>query len=95
MLERIERVSRVKGVESAVDRSFERKKGYRDSQKDKQSFENTLNKEINKEVRPGNEAGIGVPNAYHLELSARPTQSLFYREMVDISGIEEKINTTV
>jgi len=95
MLERIERVSRVKGVESAIDRSFERKQGYNDAKQNKQSFENTLNKEMDKEVRPSNEAGIGVPKAYQLELSARPTQSLFYREMVDISGIEGKINTTV
>ena len=46
-------------------------------------------------VRPANEAGSGVPHAYRLELSSRPTQSLFYREMVDISEIEGKINTTV
>ena len=38
MLDRIERVSRVKGVESAIDRGFERKEGYNDSKKNKQSF---------------------------------------------------------
>ena len=95
MLDRIERVARVKGVESAIDRSFERKEGYNESKKNKQSFAKALTKEMEKEVRPANEAGIGVPNAYRLELSARPTQSLFYREMVDISDIEGKINTTV
>ncbi|MBE6084605.1 MAG: DUF2662 domain-containing protein [Selenomonas ruminantium] len=95
MLDRIERVARVKGVESAIDRSFERKEGYNESKKNKQSFEKALTKEMEKEVRPANEAGLGVPNAYRLELSARPTQSLFYREMVDISDIEGKINTTV
>ena len=95
MLDRIERVARVKGVESAIDHSFERKEGYNESKKNKQSFEKALTKEMDKEVRPANEAGLGVPNAYRLELSARPTQSLFYREMVDISDIEGKINTTV
>ncbi len=95
MLDRIERVARVKGVESAIDRSFERKEGYNESKKNKQSFAKALTKEMEKEVRPANEAGLGVPNAYRLELSARPTQSLFYREMVDISDIEGKINTTV
>ena len=95
MLDRIERVARVKGVESAIDRSFERKEGYNESKKNKQSFEKALTKEMDKEVRPANEAGLGVPNAYRLELSACPTQSLFYREMVDISDIEGKINTTV
>lgn len=95
MLDRIERVARVKGVESSIDRSFERKQGYNDAKKNKQSFENTLTQEMEKEVRPANEAGNGIPNAYRLELSSRPTQSLFYREMVDISDIEGKINTTV
>lgn len=95
MLDRIERVSRVKSVESSIDRGFERKEGYKDSKKNKQSFQKTLHREMDKEVRPANEAGIGVPNAYRLELSSRPTQSLFYREMIDIRDIEEKINTTV
>lgn len=95
MLDRIERVSRVKGMESAIDRAFERKEGYNESKKNKQSFQKALAKEMDKEVRPANEAGIGVPNAYRLELSTRPTQSLFYREMVNISDIEGKINTTV
>ena len=66
MLDRIERVARVKGVESAIDRSFERKEGYNESKKNKQSFEKALTKEMDKEVRPANEAGLGVPNAYRL-----------------------------
>jgi hypothetical protein len=49
---------------------------------------------MEKEVRPANEAGVGVPNAYRLELSTRPTQSLFYREYVDLSEVEGKINIT-
>lgn len=94
MLDRIERVSRVKSLESSIDRGFERKEGYNDSKKNKQSFQKTLHREMDKEVRPANEAGIGVPNAYRLELSTRPTQSLFYREVVDLSDIENKINIT-
>ncbi len=93
MLERIERVARVKGVDSSVNHSFERKEGYNDAKKHKQSFAHTLTKEMEKEVRPANEAGLGVPNAYRLELSTRPTQSLFYREFVDLSGVEGKINS--
>ena len=91
MLERIERVARVKGIEG---RAFERKEGYNEDKKNKQSFKDVLSKEMDKEVRPGNEAGIGVPNAYRLELSTRPTQSLFYREMVDLRDIEDKLNVT-
>jgi hypothetical protein len=75
-----------------VNRSFERKEGYHDAKKDKQSFAHTLNQEKEKEVRPANEAGLGMPNAYRLELSTLPTQSLFYRELVDLSSVEGKID---
>ena len=94
MLERIERVARVKGVDSSINRSFERKEGYNDDKKNKQSFAHALTKEMEKDVRPANEAGLGVPNAYRLDLSTRPTQSLFYREYVDLSEVEGKINIT-
>ena len=73
---------------------FERKEGYNDDKKNKQSFAHALTKEMEKEVRPANEAGLGMPNAYRLDLSTRPTQSLFYREYVDLSGVEGKINVT-
>ena len=63
-----------------------------EDKKNKQSFKDVLSREMDKEVRPGNEAGIGIPNAYRLELSTRPTQSLFYREMVDLSELEGKVN---
>ncbi len=92
MLDRIEPVVRVKAVESSVGRSFERKEGYDDGKKNKQSFKRVLSHEMDKEVRPANEAGIGMANAYRLELSSRPTQSLFYREMVDLSNIEGKFD---
>jgi hypothetical protein len=92
MLNRIERVARVKGIDSSVNRSFERKEGYHDAKKDKQSFAHALNQEKEKEVRPANEAGLGMPNAYRLELSTLPTQSLFYRELVDLSSVEGKID---
>jgi len=92
MLNRIERVARVKGIDSSVNRSFERKEGYHDAKKDKQSFAHMLNQEKEKEVRPANEAGLGMPNAYRLELSTLPTQSLFYRELVDLSSVEGKID---
>ena len=50
------------------------------------------NHEMEKEVRPDNDAGPGVPNAYRLELRARPTQSLFYQSDVDLSKAEGKIH---
>lgn len=91
MLDRIERIARVKGVDSSVGRSFERKEGYNENKK-KQSFEKKLTQEMNKENDSADEAGLNVPKAYRLDISSRPTQSLFYKELADIIGIEEKIN---
>jgi len=90
MLDRIERVARVKGVESDVRKSFKRKEGYEDQGKKKQQFAQVLDKELNKESRPGNEAGPGAPRAYSLEL-ARPTHSLYYENEVDFAQLKRNI----
>ncbi|SHK86220.1 hypothetical protein SAMN05216582_12130 [Selenomonas ruminantium] len=89
MLERIERVARIKGVEG---RAFERKEGYSEDKRNKQSFKNALNNELDKEARLANEAGIDAPGAYKLELSTHPTQSLFYKEYIDFRELENRIN---
>lgn len=92
MVERIERVSALKPIESGIGKFFERKEGYEDNPKNKKQFAEMLNHEIQKEIRPDNEAGPGAPNAYRLELMARPTQSLFYQNDVDLSKAEGKIH---
>lgn len=92
MLDRIERIARVKGVDSGVGRSFERKEGYNENKKDKRSFDKTLTKEMDKDVPSADKAGLNAMNAYSLDISSRPTQSLFYRDLVDIIGLEGKIN---
>jgi hypothetical protein len=92
MVDRIERVSRLKGIDSGIGKFFERKEGYEDDPKKKKQFADVLDRELAKDTRPENEAGPGAPNAYRLELSARPTQSLFYREGVDLSKVERKIH---
>ena len=92
MVERIERVSALKPIESGIGKFFERKEGYEDNPKNKKQFAELLNHEIQKEIRPDNEAGPGVPNAYRLDLMARPTQSLFYQNDVDLSKAEGKIH---
>ncbi|SDF99937.1 hypothetical protein SAMN05216584_101212 [Selenomonas sp. WCT3] len=92
MVDRIERVSALKPVESGIGKFFERKEGYEDHPKNKKQFAEILNHEMEKEARPDNEAGPGVPNAYRLELRARPTQSLFYQSDVDLSKAEGKIH---
>ena len=92
MVERIERVVRVKGIESEANRFFERKEGYEDHRRGKKQFARVLDREINKEERPANEAGAGIPNAYKLDLSLRPTQSLFYVQGVDLREAERKMH---
>lgn len=90
MLDRIERVTRTKGIESDLRRSFKRKEGYDDQEKKKQQFSQMLNKELSKEVRPGNDAGPDAPKAYALEL-ARPTHSLYYENEVDLAQVKKNL----
>ena len=92
MVDRIERVSRLKSVESGIGKFFERKEGYDDGAKKKKQFTDVLTGEMTKEERPDNEAGPGTPDAYRLDLTAGPTQSLFYRGDVDLSKAERKIH---
>lgn len=91
MVERIERVARVKGIESDANRFFERKEGYEDHRQGKKQFAKVLDREIEREERPANEAGAGIPNAYKLDL-LRPTQSLFYVQGVDLREAERKMH---
>lgn len=90
MVERIARVARVKGIEPEIGRSFERKEGFDDAKRQKKKFEEALSSAMERDVRPSNEAGDGVPNAYRLELSTRPTQSLFYSGGVDLSYLSHR-----
>ena len=85
MLERIERVTRVKGTELDIGRSFKRKEGYEDEKEKKQEFSKMLQKEMQKEVRPDNDGGPGVPKAYALTIDSKPTHSLYYNYLVDIT----------
>lgn len=92
MIDRIERVSRLKPVESGIGKFFERKEGYEEGEKKKKPFADVLTREIEKESRPENEAGPGAPNAYRLDLMAGPTQSLFYQGEADLSKAERKMH---
>lgn len=91
MLERIERVTRVKGTELDIGRSFKRKEGYEEEKGKKQDFSKMLQKEMQKEVRPDNDGGPGVPRAYALTLNSKPTHSLYYDMQVDIAKARELI----
>ena len=91
MLERIERVTRVKGIEMDVCRSFKRKEGYKEEKGKKQEFSSVLKREMNKETKPANDGGPGVPKAYALTLDSRPTHSLYYNHLVDLTKARELI----
>ncbi len=71
MVERIEKVARVKGVDYDVGRRFDSRRNGDDGS----SFASELNRLMNKkkEVKSSE-----IPEAYKLELSSIGTQSLFY-----------------
>ena len=91
MLERIERVTRVKATELDIGRSFRRKEGFEDGKGKKQEFSKLLKQEMQKEVRPDNDGGPGVPKAYALTLDSKPTHSLYYNMQVDIAKARELV----
>ena len=79
MVEKIERIARVKGIESNADKRFNRKNG-RNDDSDKKKFESTLNAAVKRRAEPENRSN----EAAQLELRNLPihsiaTHSLFYR----------------
>ena len=80
MVEKIEKVARVKGVDYDVGRRFDSRRNGDDGG----SFASELNRVINKkkEVKSGE-----IPEAYKLELSSIGTQSLFYYGGLNLSEL--------
>ncbi len=93
MLEKIERIAPVKGADYDVARQFNRKQGYEDHRNGgRNKFASVLQKKLDKgAVQPSNHSP-GVPDAYNLELSIRPTQSLFYEQGADLREVRERID---
>ena len=81
MVERIERIARVKGVEYDVERSFERKEGYQDSKKKK------FAQELNQAMQKNQKTESTMPIPYRLELNTRATQSLFYQGGLNLNQL--------
>jgi len=79
MVERIERIARIKGINSG--QAFERKEGYED-QAGRQAFAQVLKKAMGSPS-----VSRATTAAYQLDLSSRPTQSLFYRDGTDFSSL--------
>ena len=86
MVERIERVARVKGVEYDVGRSFDRKEGYEEQASGKKFSEYFRQARKNQ-----TEVKSTVPEAYRLEIG-RATQSLFYEGGMDFRSLRSKLS---
>ncbi|MBR6266896.1 MAG: hypothetical protein IKR28_00990 [Selenomonadaceae bacterium] len=86
MVERIERIARIKGVDYDVERPFERKENYQDSKKKK--FAQTLNQAMRKDQTRES----SMPTPYRLELSTRATQSLFYQDGLSLRQLGVNIH---
>lgn len=88
MVERIERVMRVKRLRFNNDELFERRKGFEEKEQG-ESFASIFEDEIEKKKKRQSE-NAHSNRAYHLEVG-RPTQSLFYQGKVDISDVKGKL----
>ncbi len=87
MVERIEKVTPVKGVEYDVGRPFERKEGYGDGTKRDSAFRELLKQQMNKNATKS----ASEDEAYAVDIQ-RATQSLFYNGGVDLRGLGKDIN---
>ena len=88
MVERIERISRVKAVEYDVNRPYDRGEGGNGgtSKRFAQVLRDTMSH------RGSSSPGSTVPEAYRLELSVRPTQSLFYQDSPNLHILRSHAN---
>lgn len=86
MVERIERIMRIKRLRFDSDELFERRKGFEEREKD-ESFAAIYEDEIEKKKHRDEDSN----DAYHLDVG-RPTQSLFYKGKVDLSDVKGKLH---
>lgn len=88
MVERIERVMRIKRLRFNNDELFERRKGFEDKEQG-ESFASIFEDEIEKKKKRQSE-NTPSNSAYYLDVG-RPTQSLFYQGKADISDVKGKL----
>ena len=88
MVERIERVTRIKRLRFNSDELFERKKGFEEKEQG-ETFASIFQDEIEKKKQRQSE-NSSSNRAYQLEVG-RPTQSLFYQGKADISDVKGKL----
>ena len=88
MVERIERVMRIKRLRFNNDELFERRKGFEEKEQG-ETFASIFQDEIEKKIQRQSE-NSSSNRAYQLEVG-RPTQSLFYQGKADISDVKGKL----
>ena len=88
MVERIERVMRIKRLQFNNEELFERRKGFEEKEQG-ETFASIFEDEIEKKKKRQMESS-SANRAYQLEVG-RPTQSLFYQGKADISDVKGKL----
>ena len=88
MVDRIERVMRIKRLRFNNDELFERRKGFEEREQG-ESFASIYEDEIEKKKKQQAEDSPSN-RAYQLEVG-RPTQSFFYQGKADISEVKGKL----
>lgn len=81
MLEKIERIARIKPAENDVSKRFDRKHGYKDERNSKKKFSQTLQTAVEKREKTNEAATIQLSPAAvaaSVQLTATPSHSLFY-----------------
>lgn len=78
MLEKVARISRIKGTDCDVNSPFLRKNSRDDQQKNKSPFQQMLSAKIKQEQQDA-----PISEAYVMDCN-RVTQSLFYKQGVDL-----------
>lgn len=80
MLEKIERISRIKPAENDVSKRFDRKNGYKDDRNPKKRFSNALQEAVDKKETDEAATVLLSPAsvAASVQLNNTPSHSLFY-----------------
>ena len=83
MLEKIERIARIKPAENDTSKRFDRKQGYKDDRNSKKKFSQTLQTAVDKRERERVNEAVTIQLspaavAASVQLTSTPSHSLFY-----------------
>ena len=81
MLEKIERIARIKPTENDVSKRFDRKHGYKDERNSKKKFSSALQNAVEKREQTNEAATVLLSPASvaaSVQLNNTPSHSLFY-----------------